>query len=117
MRGFRPALSLRGAKRRTPGWLLLPLRGNSPSGNPHPKRCDFPSVSVKTTRVKGNGLPRQCAHWLAMTAFFEHLQEICFCLHKPIVIIGILTIGLSKHTDFYDRVPPRTVIARSEATR
>ena len=47
MTGFRPALSLRGAKRR---------------GNPHPKRRDFLSVSVKTTRVKGNGLPRQCAH-------------------------------------------------------
>ena len=72
--GFRPALSLRGAKRR---------------GNPHPKRCDFLSVSVKTPRVKGNGLPRQCAHWRAMTAFFEHLQEICCCLLNPIVIIGI----------------------------
>ena len=31
--------------------------------------------------------------------------------------IGILTIGFSKHVDLYDRVPPRTVIARSEATR
>ena len=51
-----------------------------------PIRCDFLSVSVKTTRVKGNGLPRQCAHWLAMTAFFEHLQEISCCLLNPISI-------------------------------
>ena len=28
-----------------------------------------------------------------------------------------MTIGFRKHTDFYDRVPSRTVIARSEATR
>ena len=33
----RSPLSLRGAKRRTPGWPLLPLRGNSPSGNPFSK--------------------------------------------------------------------------------
>ena len=77
MTGFRPALSLRGAKRR---------------GNPHPKRCDFLSVSVKTTRVKGNGLPRQCAHWLAMTAFFGHLQKICCCLLNPIVIMEKMTM-------------------------
>ncbi len=25
-------------------------------------------------------------------------------------------IGLNKHVDFYERVPPRTVIARREAT-
>ena len=28
-----------------------------------------------------------------------------------------MMIGFSKHTDYYDRVPFRTVIARSEATR
>ena len=38
-------------------------------------------------------------------------------ISKPKKAIRIMTIGFSKHTDFYDRVPPRTVIARSEATR
>ena len=28
-----------------------------------------------------------------------------------------MMIGFSKHTDYYDRVPFRTVIARSEATQ
>ena len=28
-----------------------------------------------------------------------------------------MTIGFSKHTDYYDKVPFRIVIARSEATR
>ena len=36
----RPPLSLRAAKRRTPGWPLLPLRGNSPSGNLLVECCD-----------------------------------------------------------------------------
>ena len=36
-----PSLSFRGAERRTPGWPLLPLRGNSPSGNLLVRRTDF----------------------------------------------------------------------------
>ena len=65
MTGFCPALSLRGAKRR---------------GNPYPKRCDFLSVSVGSTCMKGTGLPEgelphkeayglphQSADWFAMT--------------------------------------------------
>ena len=60
MTGFRPALSLRGAKRR---------------GNPYPKRRNFLSISEKMDCIKGNGLPRQCAHWLAMTAFKETAFE------------------------------------------
>ena len=37
-------LSLRAAKRRTPGWPLLPLRGNSPSGNLLIRRTDNESA-------------------------------------------------------------------------
>ena len=40
-------------------------------------------------RYRRDGLPRQCAHWLAMTAFFEHLHYICSCLFKPIIIIPV----------------------------
>ncbi len=49
----------------TPGWLLLPLRGNSPSVligpySPAPYR-------VGGDVAKEDGLPRQRARWLAMT--------------------------------------------------
>ena len=65
----------------TPGWLLLPLRGNSPSAligpRPHPPAgADVPigPHSPAPYRVGGDvakedGLPRQRARWLAMTGW------------------------------------------------
>ena len=38
-----------GKARRTPGWPLLPLRGNSPSGNP----LDFPDTNLVLPSIHG----------------------------------------------------------------
>ena len=57
-----------GKARRTPGWPLLPLRGNSPSGNPVEFRTflvDYPALFALFT-----GSPHQSADWFAMTCFF-----------------------------------------------
>ena len=59
-------------------------------------------------------LPRRCTHWRGN--LFPTAPAGCRRGESQREI-NILTIGFSKHTDFYDRVPPRTVIARSEATR
>ena len=65
------ALSLRGAKRR---------------GNPYLFRQE-PAKSAEFVRFR-NGLPRQCAHWLAMTDFFDSLRRggakprLCSLLHS-----------------------------------
>ena len=53
-----PPLSFRGAKRR---------------GNPYLFR-QKPAKSAEFVRFR-NGLPRQCAHWLAMTDFFDSLKR------------------------------------------
>ena len=57
-----------GEARRTPGWPLLPLRGNSPSGNP----VDFRTFSVDNPAffALSTGSPHQSADWFAMTCFF-----------------------------------------------
>ena len=34
-----------------------------------------------------NGLPRQCAHWLAMTGFFDSLKGRT-CVVRPLYFVG-----------------------------
>ena len=47
---------------------------------------------------------------------FRAWQKILLALGESEKLLLFLTIGLRKHAHFYDRVPSRTVIARSEAT-
>ena len=51
------------------------LRGAKRRGNPYPFR-QKPAKSAEFVRFR-NGLPRQCAHWLAMTGFFDSLTPAC----------------------------------------
>ena len=49
----------------------LSFRGAKRRGNPYLFR-QKPAKSAEFVRFR-NGLPRQCAHWLAMTGFFDRL--------------------------------------------
>ena len=52
-------------------------------------------MGTLSEREKGNGLPRQCAHWLAMTCYFAKIlllpSAISILLHSQRVlqILGI----------------------------
>ena len=48
------------------------LRGAQRRGNPYLFK-QKPAKSAEFVRFR-NGLPRQCAHWLAMTGFFDSLR-------------------------------------------
>ena len=45
----------------------------------------------------GNGLPRQCAHWLAMTGFFDSLKGA-----HP---YGVRSLSVEKPCHFYSMSP------------
>ena len=49
------------------------LRGTKRRGNPYLFRQKS-AKNAEFTRFR-NGLPRQCAHWLAMTGFFDSLRK------------------------------------------
>ena len=51
----------------------LSFRGAKRRGNPYLFR-QKPAKSAEFVRFR-NGLPRQCAHWLAMTGFFDSLRN------------------------------------------
>ena len=99
-----PPLSLRGAQYPIP----LSLRGAKRRGNP-----SSPSQHVQNPNAaKGNGLPRQCAHWRAMTEKPQRRPPTCHCEERSDVAIR------SPFRNMY-RIPtlsPPPVIARSEAT-
>ena len=88
---------------RRPFFLPLSLRGAKRRGNPSPKCCKFLSTFVKSACAGENGLPRQCVHWLAMTAFFEHLQFICCCLFEPIVRKAKACRTVVRHAEIADQ--------------
>ena len=67
----------------------LSFRGAKRRGNPYLFR-QKPAKSAEFVRFR-NGLPRQCAHWLAMTGFFDSLrntirQDGVFFLERAILL-------------------------------
>ena len=67
MTGFRPALSLRGAKRR---------------GNPYPKRFKYLSVSENRSVQRGSGLPRRpvaSSQWQGRKNTCRNLEAAYLC--------------------------------------
>ena len=59
---------------RTPGWPLLPQRGNSPSGNPHPQNLTVLDALRPKWKHFGERIATAAFGRLAMTAFFDTLK-------------------------------------------
>ena len=66
-------------------WQSVPKAFPSGEGGsrvPRKRETDEGQGSLYTRELWGNGLPRQCEHWLAMTWFFDNLMPLFGILPK-----------------------------------